>query len=422
MYESVAEVPHRHVRSPPDSQRLPIEYARTGVVGITFFSSGCFLSVMTRERLRTQRAVSRCESQLPDSFDGGDVAFGFDGVVDTVREIIDERHGVAEYTPVFELEAIGDRIGAAVETKSSTTFEWTERATRTGGHVCHLTRALGTLDYRPTMIGTFGEPIDPIFRDEFDQYTTVTIGQPGHTDAVELADGKLMLTQSGDYRTLDWETLCDRLTLNTLADHLDGTRLLGLGYWSVVPSFPDILDGLRDELWPLLSSPPDHVLVDPGGLQHVPRTDLRKGADALDAFDDVVPTTVSANRSETTVVADLFDSSAADPERLADVARDGFGVSRFVSHGVDRSVSSTSSETASVAVPRVDDPELTTSAGDHFNAGLVVGLLTEVDEDAALVLGNSVAGWFVRNGTAPTRDQLRSFVETYLDRFDSGNR
>jgi len=42
-----------------------------------------------------------------------------------------------------------------------------------------------------------------------------------------------------------------------------------------------------------------------------------------------------------------------------------------------------------------------------------------VDEDAALVLGNSLAGWFVRNGTGPTRDQLRTFVDEYLDQFES---
>lgn len=377
---------------------------------------------MTRADSQTQAAVSHCKSQLPDAVGGDEIVFGFDGVVDTVREIVDERHDMEEFTPVSKLETISERLGASIAVKSSATFEWTEEATRTGGHVCHLTRALGTLDYGPTMIGTFGDPVEPVFRAEFEAYPTVSIGRPGQTDAVEFTDGKLMLTQPGDYRTLDWETLCDRLELDALAEHLDGTQLLGLGYWSVIPSFPDILDGLREELWPRLSSPPDHVLVDPGDLRHIPRTDLEEGADALAAFDDVVPTTVSANRSETTVISDLFDSSVEDLEQSVNVARDGLGVSRFVSHGVDRSATSTATETASVAVPRVDDPVLTTSAGDHFNAGLVVGLLTEVDEDGALVLGNSVAGWFVRNGNEPTRDQLRSFVDTYLSRFESPDR
>jgi hypothetical protein len=374
---------------------------------------------MTGPEPEIERAVSRCQRQLPETLGGDSVAFGFDGVVDTVREIIDERQDGAEYTPVTELAAVGDRIQESVDIKSSATFEWTEEATRTGGHVCHLTRALGTLEYEPTMIGTLGEPIDPVFRDEFERYPKVSIGQPGQTDAVEFDDGKLMLTQPGDYRTLDWETLCDCIDVADLAERIDGRRLLGLGYWSVTPSFPDLLDGLREELWPLLSSPPEHVLADPADLRHVPPADLRGGASAFAALDDVVEVTVSANRSECQVIASVFGDDVDEFEETVQVAREALGVHRFVGHGVDRSASSTATETASIAVPTVENHVLTTSAGDHFNAGLAVGLLTDVDEDAALVLGNSLAGWFVRNGTGPTRDQLRTFVDEYLDQFES---
>lgn len=139
---------------------------------------------------------------------------------------------------------------------------------------------------------------------------------------------------------------------------------------------------------------------------------------ARDQQVDVVEVTVSANRTECQVLASVFDESVDVFERTVAVAREGLGVSRFVGHGVDRSAICTAAETASVAVPAVDDPVLTTSAGDHFNAGLVVGLLAEVDETAALVLGNALAGWFVRNGSEPTCDQLRSFVESYLARFE----
>lgn len=376
---------------------------------------------MTEADPETRRAVSRCKNGFPDTVGGEEVVFGFDGMVDTVREIIDERQGRAEYTAVSELSAVSKRIDQSVDVNSSATFEWTENATRTGGHACHLTRALGGLDYEPTMIGTFGDPVEPVFREEFDAHPIVSIGRPGHTDAVEFNDGKLLLTQSGDYRTLDWETLCDRIELETLAEHVDGKRLLGLGYWSIIPSFPDIVEGLREALWPLLSSPPEHVLVDPADLHHVPPGDFQKGAAALTALDEVVPTTVSANRSETAVLTELFDGTVDDVESAVNVAREGLGVSRFVSHGVERSASSTATETASVGVPRVEDPVLTTSAGDHFNAGLAVGLLTGAEESSALVLGNSVAGWFVRNGTGPTRDQLRSFVDDYLRHFESGS-
>lgn len=274
------------------------------------------------------------------------------------------------------------------------------------------------------MIGTFGEPVQPIFEREFSDYPMVSIGEPGQTDAVEFNDGKLLLTESGDYRTLDWETLRDRLGLESLADHVDGAALLSVGYWTIIPALPDILDGLRRDLWPTLSSPPERVFVDPGDIRNTPASDLAAGASAIGALNDVVETTVSANRSETEVFASHFDADDAvdDLERAVTVARDGLAVSRFVGHGVDRTASATVSETVSVPVPRVADPALTTSAGDHFNAGLLVGLLAGMDEDAALVVANALAGWFVRNGEAPGREELRSFVDSYRDRVEASNR
>lgn len=373
---------------------------------------------MEESNADTERAVDRCRRQFPASSGGESLAFGFDGIVDTVREIIDERRATGEYSTVSKLSGVGNRIDESVDLRSSATFEWTEEATRTGGHVCHLSRSLGALGYRPTMIGTFGDPMEPIFEEEFAKYPTVSIGKPGYTDAVEFDDGKLLLTESGDYQTLDWEALCDRLGIDALAEYIDGKSLLGIGYWSLIPSLPDLLEGIRRELWPLLTSPPEHVLMDPADVRNMSASDIEDGARALDALDDVVETTVSANRSETEVLASHFDESVEDFEESVGVAREGLGVNRFVGHGVDRSASSTRTEAASVAVPRVEDPTLTTSAGDHFNAGLVVALLSEMDDDAALVLANATAGWFVRHGTDPSRENVREFVDSYASRLE----
>jgi len=373
---------------------------------------------MTGPEPEIERAVSRCQRQLPETLGGDSVAFGFDGVVDTVREIIDERQDGAEYTPVTELAAVGDRIQESVDIKSSATFEWTEEATRTGGHVCHLTRALGTLEYEPTMIGTLGEPIDPVFRDEFERYPKVSIGQPGQTDAVEFDDGKLMLTQPGDYRTLDWETLCDCIDVADLAERIDGRRLLGLGYWSVTPRFRISWTASarscgrssrrrQSTSWPTRGPASRPTRGSARRRLRVRRPRRRRRGDCQCESVRVPGHRLRLRRRCGRVRGDR-------PGRAG-----GPGVHRFVGHGVDRSASSTATETASIAVPTVENPVLTTSAGDHFNAGLAVGLLTDVDEDAALVLGNSLAGWFVRNGTGPTRDQLRTFVDEYLDQFES---
>jgi sugar/nucleoside kinase (ribokinase family) len=61
---------------------------------------------------------------------------------------------------------------------------------------------------------------------------------------------------------------------------------------------------------------------------------------------------------------------------------------------------------------------MTTSAGDHFNVGLALGLSASLSDPAAVCLGNAAAGVFVRTGEPPTEASLRSFLDRYLDAFD----
>ncbi|MFC7197966.1 hypothetical protein [Halospeciosus flavus] len=135
---------------------------------------------------------------------------------------------------------------------------------------------------------------------------------------------------------------------------------------------------------------------------------LAEGAPALERLDDCAPVTVSANRGETGVFADL-GSSTGDERPLVDTvedARDALGVTRFVGHSPTESAVCGPDGTFRSVVPRVDDPELTTSAGDHFNAGLVLAQHLDLGDGASLVLGNALAGHFVRHGEPPTYDQL----------------
>nr|WP_276250733.1 hypothetical protein [Halomicroarcula sp. SHR3] len=68
-------------------------------------------------------------------------------------------------------------------------------------------------------------------------------------------------------------------------------------------------------------------------------------------------------------------------------------------------------------MPAVEEPELTTSSGDHFNAGLALAAITGLDPAAAVVVGNAVAGHFVRTADQPSLDEVRAFVEEYMAKF-----
>ena len=369
----------------------------------------------------TRRAVDAAAEQLPatDEFARGRVVFGFDGYLDRVREVVADRSDPERYDRLDTLEGFGDRIERSVAADSSLSFEWLQHGTRTGGHTCHLARAFGHWGFDPAMIGMYGDPVLDTFAEEFADYDLHTLGEPGYTDAVEFDDGKLMLIENGDTMDLDWATLTAAVDRETLRSRLDGATLLGTGYWAETPDLPDVLDGVAD-LWDEVDDPPGTVLVDPGDVRKLDSERLHSGTDAIGRLADRTRVVVSANRAETQLLAETYgDETAGDDslEAQAGALRETFDASLFVAHGVDRSLVVSENGTASVAVPAVEDPELTTSAGDHFNAGLALALVSGVDPAGAVVVGNAVAGAFVRTGAPPGFEAVRAFVDEYGEKF-----
>ncbi len=366
----------------------------------------------------TRAAVDTCRRELPPTFDGADLAFGFDGIVDNVRVMVETRHSPTEFDRLETLRALRDRIDESLASESSLTVEWELEGTRTGGHACHLSRVFTELGAETTMVGMYGRPPTEPFTSEFADSTLVSVGEPGFCDAVEFDDGKLLLTQTSEAAGLDWPTLCERIDPGTLATHLDGADVFGVGYWAMTSALPSLVASVVAETWDRQASPPDCLFFDPGDIRSLPAETLRDGAAHLAEANETVPVTVSANRSETEALAAAL--AGEEPDRLVDAAeaaREGLGVDRFVGHSASKSVTVSDAGTAAVDVPRTDSPALTTSAGDHFNAGFLLGHLLGLPDGACTALGNATAGRFVRTGTTPTYDGIQEFVDGYLDRF-----
>jgi hypothetical protein len=365
----------------------------------------------------TREYIDACRQALPPSLANRKVVFGFDGVIDRIRTAVATRFDPDEYERMDTLEEFGTRIVDAASLDTSCSIEWFCERKRAGGHTAHLGRAMERLGHRPTIIGTYGTPPRETFTREYEQTKLISLGSVPVTDAVEFDDGKVLLSDTRRLAKLDWNHICSAVELNSLAASIDRTELLGLGYWATIPQMPSIWEGLRRDLWPRLRDPPDRVLVDPADLRRLSSETLIQGVEPLSALDDTVPVTVSANRAEALRLANELD---ADGESLADVAaalRDRLGVSEIVVHTVSESVLATADDRHQVAIPHVSEPEITTSAGDHFNAGLAIAELADVDGGARLVAGSAVAGWFVRNGHPPTYDELLGFVDRYEELF-----
>ncbi|WP_424005326.1 PfkB family carbohydrate kinase (plasmid) [Haloarcula salina] len=367
---------------------------------------------------QTRAAAAACRENLPSAPSGGNVVFGFDGFVDNVRQA-GTNAGAADSDRITTLREFGEEIVTSAAADSSLSISWERQGQRTGGHVSHLSRAYQTLGFDPTLVGMCGDPVRDIFEQEFEACTLYSLGDPGITDAIEFDDGKLMLMENGGAATLDWETIRSRVGIETLVDELDGAKLLGIGYWAVMPGMAGILDGLRETVFPKLTDPPERVLLDPANIRELDPEILESIVAATRRLADEVDVTVSANRYETKELAAVLGAHTSD-ELVADarVAFDSLAVDRFVGHSVTESVVVSDDGTTSVRVAPVESPELTTSAGDHFNAGLSLGLVEGLPEAAAVALGNALAREFVRTGETPSYEDVVSAVTTYGAQFE----
>ena len=61
-------------------------------------------------------------------------------------------------------------------------------------------------------------------------------------------------------------------------------------------------------------------------------------------------------------------------------------------------------------------PITVTGAGDHFNAGLCMGLLQNLTPRQAMILGQMAASYYVEYGKTPGRQELLVYLNQYKNR------
>ena len=98
-------------------------------------------------------------------------------------------------------------------------------------------------------------------------------------------------------------------------------------------------------------------------------------------------------------------------ERVRKRLRERLGIDAVVIHWSRHAVGDDLNSAACVEAPYTDNPQISTGAGDHFNAGFCLGLLLGGDLEANIQLGVATSGYYVREAQSPTRATLMEFVE-----------
>ncbi|MCC5846569.1 MAG: carbohydrate kinase family protein [Verrucomicrobia bacterium] len=343
------------------------------------------------------------------------VLIGFDGFIDEIIRLVDTRQSISEYTPIPTIAEFGKRISAAAGL--SCNIEMVPEQVKLGGNGPIMANNLVEQGYAVTYCGAIGPhgDIHPVFAEFAERCAEVIpLCGPGHTDAVEFDDGKVMLGKMNTLPEVNWQSLLDQVPFDDLVAKLKDISLVGCVNWTMLPLMNSILSGLGEAL--AKAGARKKLFIDLTDPRKRSRADIAEVLALLTRLNEVVDVVLGLNENESVQVAEvLFGVPGDDLTTRAQKIRTQLKLFEVVIHPTRSAAVATADGEWFVEGPYTPKPKLTTGAGDNFNAGYCNGLLSGLNPAQCLVTGVCSSGFYVRNCRSATRPELIEFLNTWAD-------
>lgn len=353
---------------------------------------------------------------------------GFDGFVDSIIHVVDQRHSMAhdDYERIHTIPQYAARCGAAAN--RSANMELVVVDTRFGGNGPLLSSALGSLGSPVTYIGAVSTEddwtkVDPIyqpFADLCDQ--VIPLCPPGRTDALEFDDGKIMLGKPESVQRVTWNRIKEVVGLEKLIAIIDSVSLISVVNWTLVGGVPGIWEGLCKDIFPHLSKNQNRrIFIDLSDPAKRTDADIVIAMQLIQQLQKHLPVTLGLNLAESGRIAGVIGAEVYDDEHnrtlasmvpeAAESIRSKLGLDCVVIHqhtgagGAD-----SSGESHWFAGPYTRKPRISTGAGDHFGGGFSFAQMAGLPLGESLAAACGVAGAYVRDAASPSRTRLIEFL------------
>lgn len=341
---------------------------------------------------------------------------GLDGFVDEIIAMVDTRSDFQTYTPIPSIAALGAKITAAAGQSSN--YELVVKQMKLGGNGPIMANALAAAGMPVTYIGATGYPgHHAVFNEFAERATLIGVCEPAHTDAIEFSDGKLMLGKLTPLSELAWEVLLERVGLAKFTALLQQSKLIAFNNWTMIPRMSHMLQSLTDQVLPTLTGPRRQFFIDLADPEKRTREDLRNILTLLSVMQKYLDVTLGLNLKESVQAAEVLNIAVdkADPEPgiepRAKTIRAQLGISCVVIHPRKGAAAADSTgASATFQGPFVQEPKISTGAGDHFNAGFALARAVGLSLPESLATGVATSGYYVREALSPTKAQLADFL------------
>ena len=358
----------------------------------------------------TSRKLSAAIPSLPSI----KATLGLDGFVDEIIAVVDKRHEGGKFEPVRTIDGLARKIlGAAGQ---SSNYELVVKHVKLGGNGPIMANALASIGVSVTYIGNVGYPaVHPAFAELARKAKVVSIGEPGHTDALEFDDGKLMLGKHQTLHEVNWDNLISRVGRDQLKRLMDGSQLIAMVNWTMLPHMSRIWARMLDEIIPNPERHKRSLFIDLADPEKRTHHDILDALKLLQRFQDQVDVILGLNLKESLEIADVLGlAGRTQPEEAVEEnarnIREQLGLACVVIHPRRSAAAAVEGESATFSGPFVQQPKISTGAGDHFNAGFCLGRVLGFGLEESLCVGVATSGYYVRTADSPTARQLADFI------------
>jgi len=344
----------------------------------------------------------------------GSIVMCADGFIDEVWELVDSRSSVKDYKLIGVMNQFAERIAGAGT--GGMGIELIKKRRAFGGFTANIGHAAAEIGVNTTMVGLYGnEKLDPLFEPLAEISTMISLGDSATTHVFEFDDGKMLMTDMGAMLTMTWNRMVDALGKEKLIGLFTDADIIGVGYWSLLPAFDDIVS----EICTCMEGKTRRFFFDFADIRKRDEASLVNSLNNLKSLNHNFPMTLSVNEHEAVILFNLCNETMDDKGKplaeKTELVRKHIGLDELVIHTPHLAVAASASDQGAL-VPHsyVEKPVRTAGAGDTFNGGYIAGTLANLNITERLYVANAAVTHFLNTGFPPSKDKLISIMLSEL--------
>lgn len=320
---------------------------------------------------------------------------GFDGFVDTVGRLC---HGDGEHFST--MAAMGGFLAGRQEQNCA--LEVSRSVRKMGGNAPICANALATMGIPAACVGAMGKgSVEPAFQPMSPLCTLWPVAMPGECLALEFSDSKLFLADMSGPRELTWDGLAQSVGMDRLTEMVASADLIGLFNWGELPNIQQVWEGFARDILPRLDGSERTAVFDLSDCSGRSAGAIRTALAVLGAFRRHMGVVLSANDNEVLAIAAALGFAGQDAAQAGMAVYQSGEMDLLVHHSLTYARVFDGDGMQTVNGIHIDHPVLVTGGGDHFNAGLCLGLIAGLPAAQCAELGNTVSRIYVSTGESP---------------------